>query len=41
VASGKVESFEAGIAAAKASIDSGRALAKLKALAETTQQYGR
>ncbi len=41
VASGKVDSFEAGIAAAKASIDSGRALAKLKALAETTQQYGR
>ncbi|SCZ76572.1 anthranilate phosphoribosyltransferase [Acidaminobacter hydrogenoformans] len=40
VASGKVDSFKEGIEAAKASIDSGRALAKLKALVDTTQRYG-
>ena len=40
VASGKAGSFQAGIEMARESIDSGRALEKLKALAETTQTYG-
>lgn len=41
LASGKVENFKDGVAAARASIDSGRALEKLKALAAASQQFGK